>query len=266
MVRRSERHGDDCLDNQRPALTHEMESVVLQLVLKGMRRLFAKGPKDTARWVRYHLHERYREWSLGIDTAGSDEWKASLQNPLLHVYEPLSYEAIDAAFRAVEIRPGEDVLLDYGCGKGRIIIVGATHLFRRVIGIELLPELAAIARQNLTRAGKRLNCPETEVVTTDATTYEVPPDVSVIFLFNPFRGDVLRKVQSQIHLSWLRHRRELTIVYMNPVADEDFFATCDWLSLQTTLPTMWTAMRLVIYRSLDNSLPRRESQSITARE
>lgn len=240
--------------------------MVLQVVLKGMRRLFAKGPRDTAKWVRYHLHERYREWSLGIDTAGSDEWKASLQNPLLHVYEPLSYEAIDAAFRAVEIRPGEDVLLDYGCGKGRIITVGATHLFRRVIGIELLPELAAIARQNLTRAGKRLNCLETEVVTADATTYEVPLDVSVIFLFNPFRGEVLRKVQVQIHLSWLRRRRQLTIVYMNPTADEDSFAACDWLTLQKTLPTMWTAMRLVIYRSHDRSLPFSESRINTAHQ
>lgn len=100
----------------------------MNVVLKCVRRLFTKGPRDTARWVRYHHYERYREWALGIETCGFDEWKESLQDSLLHVDEPLSYEAIDAALGALRIRPGEDVLVDYGCGKGRIVTVVIVYL------------------------------------------------------------------------------------------------------------------------------------------
>ena len=53
--------------------------------------------------------------------------------------------------------PGQDVFVDYGAGKGRTVVLASTYQFKRVIGVELAPELAAIAEENLFRAIKRLD-------------------------------------------------------------------------------------------------------------
>lgn len=223
---------------------------MLRLLGRGIKRVFTKGPWDTARWVRYHLYEGYRERRLGIDTADCDEWADSQDDPSLSVYEPLSYECIDRAMAAVDVRPGRDVLLDYGSGKGRIVTVAATHPFKRVIGIELLPELNAIAKENLRKAEKRLRCREVELLTVDATQWEVPEDVSVVFFFNPFRGSVLAAVLDQIRASLQRNPRRLSIIYVQPKEDDNLFEACDWLTEKRRLsPGRWEAMRFVIYES-----------------
>ncbi|MBW3539603.1 MAG: class I SAM-dependent methyltransferase [Planctomycetes bacterium] len=222
---------------------------MLGILVKGIRRVFTKGPKDTARWARYHLYEGYREWSLGIETASCDEWKDSYDDPAYIKYEPLSYECIDGAFSSLEIRAGEDVFLDYGCGKGRIVTVAATYPFRRVIGVEMLPALSAIAEENLRQAKRRLKCPN-EIVTADACTYSVPSDVTVIFLFNPFQGEVLRAVQEQIRRSLVAHPRPLTLLYVNPTDHEETFASCDWLVPKRSLSAgMWDGIRFIAYQS-----------------
>ena len=222
---------------------------MLHVLAKGVRRLFTKGPRDTAGWARYHLYERYREWSLGIETSSCDEWKDSYDDPAYVRYEPLSYECIDGALSSLEIRPGEDAFLDYGCGKGRIITVAATYPFRRVIGVEMLPALSAIAERNTLQAKRRLRSP-VEIITADACAYAVPSDVTVILLFNPFRGDVLRAVQEQIRRSLIAHPRPLTILYVNPTQDEDTFASCDWLVPKRALSTgMWAGTRFMAYES-----------------
>ena len=219
-------------------------------ILRGFRRLFTKGPWDTVRWVRYHLCERYREWSLGIDTDEGADAAQRYADPKYVSYEALSYECIDSAFASLAIRRGEDVFLDYGCGKGRVLTVAATRPFRRVIGVEMLPDLAAVAERNLSTARRRLRCRETEVVVADASTYRVPPDVTVIFLFNPFRGEVLSAVQQQIHGSLTEHPRCLSLFYINPLEDEDTFATCDWLNAVRSLSTgMWPGMRFALYEA-----------------
>jgi len=222
---------------------------MIRIIMKGIRRVFTKGPIDTARWAWYHVYERFRERRLGIETAECKAWQDSFDNEsCYHVYQPLFYAGIDKAFSRLDIRPGEDVFLDYGSGKGRIVTVAATHPFKKVIGVEMLSDLNVVAKANIDRATKRLKCPDVEFVETDATKYELPADVTVLFLFNPFLGDILEAVQQQIRKSLEAHPRRLQLVYMNPLENSDSFEECDWLVKREDIPVgRWEAMRYRIY-------------------
>lgn len=58
----------------------------------------------------------------------------------------------------------DDVFLDLGAGMGRMVLEAARYRFRKVIGVELVPELCDIARANLAKTRQRLRCRDIELV------------------------------------------------------------------------------------------------------
>jgi tRNA1(Val) A37 N6-methylase TrmN6 len=48
-----------------------------------------------------------------------------------------------------------DIVYDLGAGEGRIPIAAARAFGARAVGIEYSPEIAALARRNVKRAGSR---------------------------------------------------------------------------------------------------------------
>ncbi len=214
-----------------------------------IRKLTQRGPRYTARWAWYQICEPYYEWSLGIETASWDRSNTWITSEYLS-YEPLYYTCIHDAFRALSIDAAKDVFLDYGSGKGRVLVVAGMYPFRRIIGVELAAELNAIAQENIWRSQRHLRCKDIVTVTADATTYVVPPDVTIVFLFNPFVGEALNEVQRQLRASLENVPRKLTIIYMNLKRERDAFADCDWLLQKGIVPTrLRHEMRLVIYES-----------------
>jgi predicted RNA methylase len=107
-----------------------------------------------------------------------------------------------------------EALLDMGCGAGRAICVAAQHPFSRVIGIEIDKELCSLAERNAHRLRRYTVRPE--IVWTDAVEYRVPDDITIVFLFNPFGGDVLEKALTRIVESFDRVPRRLKLAYSNP--------------------------------------------------
>jgi SAM-dependent methyltransferase len=205
------------------------------LLRRLLRKVFSDGLASTARSVRFHSYERYREWSLGIQTARpaypSPEGPRGERQP----YEPLTYTGIDAAFRRFGAGAPGGVLLDYGCGKGRVTSVAATYPLRRVIGVEIQAELCEAARENMHRVRGRL-CHGWEIVQADASAFDVPDDVSIFFLFNPFVGSTLRAVVTRIEQSLARAPRLVRIIYGQPCSEPDVFRACGWLRLAAELP------------------------------
>lgn len=191
------------------------------------------GLLKSCKYAGERLPEAFYEWRLGISTSGKVHLEdVGINNPYSVAYYPSDYPTIRRAFKHIAVSPGRDVFLDYGCGMGRVLVVAATLPFRRVIGVELAPELADIARDNLRKAAKKLNCQQTEVVTADATSYRVPPDVTVIFLYNPFHGPVLAKVLESIQRSLEDRPRTLTVVFKNTTHLEPILAQHPWLNKQ----------------------------------
>jgi len=124
-----------------------------------------------------------------------------------------------------EVGP-DDVFLDFGSGMGRIIIVaGMKYQFRRIIGVEISPELHQIAQENVARNARRIRCSEIELINTDVLNYRVPDDVTVVYLYNPFRGHVFQHAVDELERSIDRSPREIRIIYLTPRDEGRLLAT-----------------------------------------
>ena len=100
-------------------------------------------------------------------------------------YEPSGWMDLRRILRRRDVS-SDDVFLDLGCGKGRIVLQAATYPFRRVLGVEVSPELCEIARANVRARREHLRC-DAEIVLADAASFAIPDDVTMIYLYNPFR-------------------------------------------------------------------------------
>jgi hypothetical protein len=135
-------------------------------------------------------------------------------------YEPSPWLALRRVLPQREVGP-DDVLIDLGSGKGRIVYQAAKRYdLARVIGVELSAELTAAARENLAGRDGELRCTNIERVTADALEYELPDDVTIIYLANPFAGPVFAAVVQQMLASQQRRPRTLRVVYFNPVEEQ----------------------------------------------
>jgi len=124
------------------------------------------------------------------------------------------------------VRPGpDDVFVDFGSGKGRVLSRAATYQLRRVVGVELSEPLNEIARANLAVLRPLLKTSEIELVTADAAAWEVPDDMTIGYFANPFLGDVFRAVIDNIVRSIDRNPRRVRLVYVNPVEEAKILAT-----------------------------------------
>ncbi len=199
-------------------------------LVRVFERLAAEGFPTTARYAWHVLSERVNDRLLDIDTI-----------PLVRPadlgftdrerkgYEPTAYRDFRAMMKWVVVRPGLDVFLDYGSGKGRVLALAAGYPFRRVLGIEISEMMIEASRMNLRNGRRHLQCSDIEVIMADAATYPLPDDVTVIHFFNPFEGNLLARVISNIGESFRRSPRQITILYNNPIHLEPLLPSFDWL-------------------------------------
>jgi SAM-dependent methyltransferase len=113
--------------------------------------------------------------------------------------------------------PIEDYsFIDFGAGMGRAMLLAAELPFREVVGVELNADLVRIAKKNLTawKASKRARCP-IGILMQDATEFEFPENPCLAFLFNPFSGTVLRRLNKRIEAAFRERPGELDLLYVN---------------------------------------------------
>ncbi len=103
---------------------------------------------------------------------------------------PTAWHVLPRVLRYIGVSES-DTFIDFGCGKGRVVHQAARYPFRRVIGIEVVPELAEIAREAIATGKHRYKCQDVQIVVADATEYEIPDDLTVAYFFRPFRRRAL---------------------------------------------------------------------------
>jgi SAM-dependent methyltransferase len=123
-------------------------------------------------------------------------------------YMPTDQMSLFDAVAFAGIDPARFTFIDLGCGKGRALIMASELKFRRVIGAEIVPELADVARANLARLGATA-----EVWTMDAMHFVFPPGPVVLFLYNPFNAEVIEAIIAALRTA---DPPALFIVYKNP--------------------------------------------------
>jgi hypothetical protein len=112
--------------------------------------------------------------------------------------------------------------IDVGAGKGRGLLVASEYSFRKVVGIELNPEMAAIARQNVERwNGAHREDPTAarlasiEIFEQDALDFKLPGTPTLLFLFHPFESPVLKQLLRRIETQFANRPGTLDLLYVN---------------------------------------------------
>jgi SAM-dependent methyltransferase len=139
-------------------------------------------------------------------------------------YVPSSWFVLPAALRHRPPRAG-DVFLDVGSGKGRVVLQAARYPYRRVIGVELSPELTAVARANVELNRHRLTVEDIELVTADIADYEMPGDVTTVFAFSPLYGDAFQALIEKLADLADRRGSRVTFIYSFPDEHERLMAS-----------------------------------------
>lgn len=175
-----------------------------------------RSPGEILAGLSHRLSDEFQERRLGIHTRGflsgsqlghvTSEFGAYLAAP---------YPALWWGLDRIPAAGDGDAFLDIGSGMGRVLVVAGTRRFKRVIGVEISPNLAERARQNIALAGNRLRSP-VNILVADACEYPVPDDITVVHLFNPFVGSILTRVVENIRASLARRPRRLSLIYGNP--------------------------------------------------
>jgi len=193
-----------------------------------------KGLLRTLKSCAAEMEEIRFDRKCGVDTLenGCDYTVPAAQAQSVHMniqYSPTKIRTAQQIFRNLPIRYEDFVFLDFGSGKGRTLLLASDHPFRRIVGVEFSPELHAIAENNIRVYHNRGRmCQVVQSCCCDATTYPLPPDDLVLFLFNPFKYPVMANLLDNVWHSLKTHPRQIYIVYNNPVC-RDLMAQCAFL-------------------------------------
>ena len=185
------------------------------------------------------LGDRFWEKRLGIDTQG----RRQIAYRDAHRYESVPYHVCFKIFDWLEAGPA-DVIVDVGSGKGRVLCTAALRPIRKAIGIEIDPELHAIAEANVRQI--RLRRAPIHLFCQSATEYDFE-GVTIVCFFNPFGGETMRRVLANLQKSIEADPREVRIVYLN--------ATCahllidqPWIELEEQWKmTTWSRVKSPVH-------------------
>ena len=159
--------------------------------------------------------DRFYDWRNGVDTGGVIQ----LADLKLDAHAGRNYIGMAPRTWRLIIRrlpgnPKRFTYIDLGCGKGRTLLLASEAGFGRVIGIDLSADLLKVAGENAVKKNARV-----ELVECNATLYEFPDTPTVLFMFNPFYGDVMQQVAERFAASVRRHPREVYVLYFRPAVE-----------------------------------------------
>lgn len=112
--------------------------------------------------------------------------------------------------------PARYIFYDIGAGKGYVAYHAAKKNFARVVGIEIVDELASVAILNISKL-RNQRCAQVEIMACDVLEFRYPDSDSVFYFFNPFPSAIfsqcIRRIMAQIQ------RSDLLIILVHPVSD-----------------------------------------------
>lgn len=174
------------------------------------------------------LDRRY-DARFGVDTAGIDLIH-ELESDTVNAYSPVPRWTLRRMLRRLPIHYSDFAFVDLGCGKGKALLVAAEVPFREIVGVEVAPRLAAIARENLRKFARKNRVPQCEVVLIDAREFRLSEKPLVIFFYDPFTAEVMEPVLDGIRRSLQRAPRPIYILYAKPRL-RNLMDDCGFLSL-----------------------------------
>lgn len=134
-------------------------------------------------------------------------------------YEPTSYSGLICAFDALEdVITRYDRLVDFGCGKGRVLFYVNQRFQCDVCGIEVDEELYELALDNRSYYNTRFRdtLKQIEIVCGKAEEYAIHPEDTLFYFFNPFDITIFECVIDHIVESVTKQPRRVFVMMYYP--------------------------------------------------
>lgn len=129
-------------------------------------------------------------------------------------YEAIPERVLRDMLDGLDIDHSQYTFIDFGSGKGRAMLIASEYPFRKVIGVEFAPALHEVALSNIARYRSRTQkCRDIESICEDATTYELPSQNIVAFLYTPFKPPVLKVVVDRLVDAFRNSPHRLVIAF-----------------------------------------------------
>lgn len=138
-------------------------------------------------------------------------------------YDPTPVRLLEKIFGKLPKNLNKFVFVDFGSGKGRVLLMASRWPFKRIIGVEFAKELHDIAARNVEiYKDPRQCCHDIQSTCIDAREFEIPVDNCVLFFYRPFSGLVFREVLERVVFSYRSNPRKIYLIYCCPFSDDPF--------------------------------------------
>lgn len=198
------------------------------------RSLRNRGLMRTVRLAAAYCEDYIFDLRYGISTASRQDISTLdvIGNNCAHAqgYQPTHVRAFMALMKVLRIRAGLG-FVDFGCGKGRVLLLASRCNFAVIRGVEFSPDLCRLARANVSKYLQSLPSHKAiTVIESDVVDYAIAPEEHVFFLFNPFDGLIIKTIVDNVRKSVEAAYRPVYFIYNNPVhdgvvGDADFFTS-----------------------------------------
>lgn len=142
----------------------------------------------------------------------------ALSENALHAvaYEPSPYHITTKIIQELSIDHTRFSFLDFGSGKGRVLLIASQLPFKSVIGIEFSRELCEVTKDNIAKfPPSKCAASWVECVHTDVVEYRLPGNPLVCYFYNPFDQVIMEVVVGRLVESLREIPREIYVIYLN---------------------------------------------------
>jgi hypothetical protein len=220
-------------------------------LLAAIRRFVPVTLVEATRPLRLYFHPQRRfdrRWGVETSTCVNVEDLDTDDATKVHSsgYEPTRRSEFARVMRSLE-RPLESyTFVDLGSGKGAALLYAMEYPFRRIVGVELTPNLHRIAQQNIARMGARrprLDASRVQNLCMDVADFRFPDEPILCFLYNPFKGRTLDTVVDSLRRSLARTPRDVMVVYLHTLSRHGAWDRAEFLAMERR------ERRFTVYRS-----------------
>ncbi len=130
-----------------------------------------------------------------------------------HDYRPTPSRVFRWAMSVLPEPLNDRAFVDYGAGRGRVLLMASHYPFEKICGAEIARELHESCEMNIAQYPRSLmKCRDVECELGRATTFPTPGQRTVFYFFDPFDRSVFEKILARIARSYKRDRRELHLI------------------------------------------------------
>jgi len=201
-----------------------------------LRRLLALGLEFVRDSLPSRRRQRYGDvdydWDFRVDTTSATVgWRDRLLGLLHSPYQPTDPALFHEMLQSLKIDFHDFTFIDIGSGKGRTLLMASDYPFRRIVGVELLPDLHRVAQANIAKyTSASQKCFAIESICADACDFVFPPEPLVIYLFNPLPESGLIRLLKNLENTVQQTRHPIFLLYHNPLL-RWVLVSCTWLTI-----------------------------------